>query len=220
MLAPWMESYDKPRHNTKKQRHHLTDRDLYSQSYGFSSIHAQMWYLNHKEGLNKINPEYSLEGLMLKLRLQYSSHMMQRGNSWEKPLMLGKTEEDKRRRVRLRKRWLGSIWFKGHEFEQTQGDSWGQRSEVATVHGVYRLRLNLATEHVCVHRTFLFIKRDISFNNCCIFVSVLHKIKFGSIKYLWLRYFFKEFNIRISLLLGNSKVYNVLSIIKNDCLKS
>ena len=46
---------------------------------------------------------------MLKLKLQFSSHMMQRANSWEKPLMLGKTEEDKRRRGRLRVRWLGSI---------------------------------------------------------------------------------------------------------------
>ena len=47
--------------------------------------------------LRKINPEYSLEGLMLKLKLQYFGHLMQRANSLEKTLMLGKTEGRKRR---------------------------------------------------------------------------------------------------------------------------
>ena len=47
--------------------------------------------------LKKINPEYSLEGLTLKLRLQYFGHMMQRTDSLEKTLMLGKTEDRRRR---------------------------------------------------------------------------------------------------------------------------
>ena len=47
--------------------------------------------------LKEINPEYSLEGLMLKLKLQYSGHLMQRANSLEKTLMLGKIEGRKRR---------------------------------------------------------------------------------------------------------------------------
>ena len=55
--------------------------------------------------LKEINPEYSLEGLMLKLKLQYFDHLMQRTNSWEKTLMLGKIEGG-RRRVRQRMRWL------------------------------------------------------------------------------------------------------------------
>ena len=46
--------------------------------------------------LKKINPEYSLEGLMLKLKLQYFGHLMQRANSLEKTLMLGKTEGRRR----------------------------------------------------------------------------------------------------------------------------
>ena len=46
----------------------------------------------------EINPEYSLEGLMLKLKLQYFGHLMQRVDSWEKILMLGKTEGKRRRR--------------------------------------------------------------------------------------------------------------------------
>ena len=49
--------------------------------------------------LKEINPEYSLEGLMLKLKLQYSGHLMRKANSLEKILMLGKTEGRKRRGV-------------------------------------------------------------------------------------------------------------------------
>ena len=54
------------------------------------------------------SPEYSLEGLMLKLKLQYFGHLMRRADSLEKTLMLGKIE-DKRRRVQRRMRWLDSI---------------------------------------------------------------------------------------------------------------
>ena len=49
-LAPWKESYDKPRQCIEKQRHHFADKGPYSQGYGFSSSHVQMWELNHKEG--------------------------------------------------------------------------------------------------------------------------------------------------------------------------
>ena len=52
--------------------------------------------------LKEINPEYSLEGLMLKLKLQYSGHLMQRANSLEKTLMLGKIEGRRRGRQRMR----------------------------------------------------------------------------------------------------------------------
>ena len=58
--------------------------------------------------LKKINPEYLLEGLMLKL--QYFGHLMQRANSLEKPLMLGKIE-GRRRRGRQRMRWLDGITY-------------------------------------------------------------------------------------------------------------
>ena len=58
--------------------------------------------------LKEINPEYSLEGLMLKLKLQHFGHMMQRADSLEKTLMLGKIES-KRRRVQQRMRWLDSF---------------------------------------------------------------------------------------------------------------
>ena len=57
--------------------------------------------------LKEINPEYSLEGLVLKLKLQYFGHLMQRADSLEKTLMLGKTEG--RRRGRKKLKWLDSI---------------------------------------------------------------------------------------------------------------
>ena len=58
--------------------------------------------------LKEINPEYSLEGQMLKLKLQYFGHLMQRADSLVKTLMLGKIE-DERRRGQQRIRWLDSI---------------------------------------------------------------------------------------------------------------
>ena len=58
--------------------------------------------------LKKIDPEYSLEGLMLKLKLQYFGHLMQRADSFEKTLMLGKIE-GRRRRAQQRMRWLDGI---------------------------------------------------------------------------------------------------------------
>ena len=58
--------------------------------------------------LKEINPEYSLEGLMLKLKLQYFGHLIQRADSFEKTLMLGKIQ-GRRRRERQRMRWLDDI---------------------------------------------------------------------------------------------------------------
>ena len=58
--------------------------------------------------LKEISPEYSFEGLMLKLKLQYFSHLMQRADSLEKTLMLGKTDGG-RRRGQQRMRWLDGI---------------------------------------------------------------------------------------------------------------
>ena len=49
MIASWQESYDKPKQCLKKQRHHFANKDLYSQSYGFSSSHVWIWELDNKE---------------------------------------------------------------------------------------------------------------------------------------------------------------------------
>ena len=118
-LAPWKKCYDQSRQHIKKQRHYFTNKGLFSQSYGFSSSHVWMWGLDYEESwalknwcfwtvalektlriswtskrynrsiLKEISPEYSLEGLMLKLKLQYLGHLMWRVDSLEKTLMLG-----------------------------------------------------------------------------------------------------------------------------------
>ena len=75
--------------------------------------------------LKEISPEYSLEGLMLKLKLQYFGHLMQRTDSLEKTLILGKIEGG-RRRGQQRMRWLDGITNSMDEFEYTLGVGDGQ----------------------------------------------------------------------------------------------
>ena len=137
-LALWKKSYDKPRQHIKKQRHRFANKGPYSQSYGFSSIMyvCESWTVKKAECrridafklccwrrllrvpwtsgrsnqliLEEINSVYSLEGLMLKLKLQYFGHLMWRANSLENTLMLGKIEGRKTRGWQ-RIRWLDGI---------------------------------------------------------------------------------------------------------------
>ena len=83
---------------------------------------------------------------MLKLKLQYFGHLMQRADSLEKTLMLGKIEEGRRRRGQQKMRWLDGITdrLNGHEFEQTQGDSEGQGSLACCSHGVTKSQTQLS----------------------------------------------------------------------------
>ena len=119
-------------------QHHFADKGLYSQTYGFFSSHIWIWELNHKEGwapknrcfwtvvlektlespldskikpaiLKEINPEYTLEGLMLMLKFQYFGHLRWRANLLGKTLVLG-TIEGQRKRGRQRMRWLSTKW--------------------------------------------------------------------------------------------------------------
>ena len=136
MFTPWKQSYDQPRQHIQKQRHYFANKG-YSQSYDFACSHVWMWELDFKESwglknwyelrywrrllgvpwtarrsnqsiLKEISPGCSLEGLMLKLKLQYFGHLMWRTDSFEKTLMLGKIE-GRRRRGRQRMRWLDGI---------------------------------------------------------------------------------------------------------------
>ena len=75
--------------------------------------------------LKEISSEYSLQGLMLKLKLQYFGHLMQRADSLEKTLMLGKIE-GVRRRGQQRMRWFDDITPQRNEFEEAQRVSDGQ----------------------------------------------------------------------------------------------
>ena len=86
--------------------------------------------------LKKINSEYSLEGLMLKLKLQYFGHVMQRADSLEKTLMLGKIE-GRRRRGRQRVGWLESITDSmDMRFSKLREIVKDREAWCATVHGV------------------------------------------------------------------------------------
>ena len=123
------------RQHIKKQRHHFVNKGLSSQGCGFSSGLVWMWELDYKESwaqknwcfwtvvlektlesplgcnqsiLKEISPGCSLEGLVLKLKLQYFGHLMWRADSVEKTLMLGKIE-GRRRRRRQRMRWWDGI---------------------------------------------------------------------------------------------------------------
>ena len=122
----------------KKQRHYFADKGPYSQSPVFPLVMYrcenwtikkvelrridafEMWYWRRllrvpwtarrssQSVLKEISPEYSLEGLMLKLKLQYFGHLLRRTDSFEKTLMLGKIE-GRRRRGRQKMKWLGGI---------------------------------------------------------------------------------------------------------------
>ena len=92
----------------------------------------------------EISPEYSVEGLMLKLKLQYFGHLMRRADSLEKTLMLGKIEG------RRRKGWQDKMvgwhhWLNGHELSKIQ-ELVDREAWRAAVHGVAKSRHDLATE--------------------------------------------------------------------------
>ena len=158
MLAPWKKSYDKPRQHIKKQRHYFADKGLSSQSYGFSSSHVWMWELDCEEGwalknwcfwtvvlektlespwtarrsnqsiLKEISPEYSLEGLMLKLKLQ--CFWPSDAKNW----LIGKDPDAgkdwrQEEKGRTEDEMVGCYhWLDGHEFEQAPRVGDGQGS--------------------------------------------------------------------------------------------
>ena len=135
MLTPWKKSYDQPKQHIKKQRHYFASKVCLVKAMVFPVVmygcenwavkKAEHWRIDafelwcwrrllkvpwtaRRSILKEISPEYSLEGLMLKLKLQYFGHLMRRADSLEKTLMLGKIEGGRRRGRQRRDGWMAS----------------------------------------------------------------------------------------------------------------
>ena len=157
--------------DSKPDKNSIKKRTLQIFKAVFSSSHVWMWELDHKDECQRIyvfeswcrrrlrvpwtarisnqsipkeiNHEYSLEGLMLKLKLQYFGHLMQRANSLEKTPMLGRNE-GRRRRLGEKAGWY--YWLNGRKFEQPPGDGEGHRTGVLQSMGSQRVSCDFPTE--------------------------------------------------------------------------
>ena len=140
-------SYDQSRHHIKNQRHYFANKGQSSQTYGLPVVmygceswtikKAECWRIDafelwcwrrlwrvpwtarrsNQSILKEISPEYSLEGLMLKLKLQHFGHLMWRADSFEKTVMLGKIEGREEKGMTGDEMVGWHHQFNGHEFE-------------------------------------------------------------------------------------------------------
>ena len=182
----------------KKQRRYFANKDPSSQSSGFSSGHRWIWELDYKESwapknwyfwnvvlgedswvpwtakrsnqsiLKDISPEYSLEGLMLKLKLQYFGHLMRGADSLEKMLMLEKIEGRRRRREWQRMRWLDGVT------NSVDREAW-----YAAVHGITEgqtqlKRLNNDSNRKRSPLRIIFSQGDLANNDSVVTGTLLH----------------------------------------------
>ena len=177
MLTPWRESYDQPRQYIKNQKHyfgnkvHLVKAMVFlvvrygcdswtikkAECWGIDAFELWCWRrllrvpwtarTSNLSILKEISPEYSLEELMLKLKLQYFGHLMWRNDSLEKTLMLGKIE-GRMRRGWQRMRWLDGItnkwaWVSKLQELVMEGEAWVLQSVWSQ-----RVRHSLSSLHI------------------------------------------------------------------------
>ena len=176
MLTPWKESYDQPRQHIKKQRHYFANKGPSSQGYGFPVVMygCQSWTVKKAEHrridafelwcwrrllrvpwtarrsnqsiLKEISPGCSLEGLLLKLKLQYFGHLMWRADSLEKTLMLGKIEGRREGDDRGWDGWMASPTWWTWVWVNSRCLWWTGRPGVLQFMGLQRVGQDWATE--------------------------------------------------------------------------
>ena len=189
MLTPWKKIYDQPRQLIKKQRHYFANKGPSSQGYGFSTGHVgcESWTLKKAERqiidaselwcwrrllrvpwiarrsnqsiLKEISPGCSLEGQMLKLKLQYFGHLMQRVDSLEKSLIWGRIGGRRRRDDRGWDGWMASptqwtwVWIDSRSWW------WTGRPGVLQFMGLQRVGHDWVTE---LNWIFAIFKKSLS----------------------------------------------------------